>query len=302
VGTRHLGIDLGGTNIKTAVIETGPGGCRVVASDRTPTGALDGPDAVVARLVTAAASAVRAVGPVDGVGLGVPGLFDADTGEIVLFPNLPGPWSGRPLVAEVEAAIGRPVALVNDARAGALAETRLGAAAGCRTVVYLALGTGVGGGVVVDGRLHTGPHGRAGEIGHQVLVAGGEPCGCGNRGCLESYASAAALSRLGGRATPEEVVGAALAGDEGARAAVEAVAARLAHGLANVVTVLLPERIVVGGGVAAAGDLLLEPLRRDLARRAPLVPTEWYDVVPAAVGPLAGAVGAALFSAERSAG
>ena len=280
MSSRLLGVDLGGTNIKTAVVESGPHGCRVAASASTPTGAHDGPDAVVARLVAATTAALRD-SPVDGIGLAVPGLFDAGTGEIVLFPNLPGAWAGRPLVAELGAALGRPISLVNDARAGALAETRLGAAAGCETVVYLVLGTGVGGGVVVDGRLHTGPHGRAGEIGHQVLVVDGDPCGCGNRGCLEAYASAAALSRLGGRETPEAVVAAAQAGDQVARAALESVAARLAHGLGNVVTVLLPERVVIGGGVAAAGDLLLGPLRRELARRAPLVPADWYDVVPA---------------------
>jgi glucokinase len=297
--SRHLGLDLGGTNIKTAVLEPGPPpGWRVVMQASTPTGALDGPDAVLGRLVAAGEAAVRAAGPLDGVGLAVPGLFDAGTGEIVLFPNLPGPWPGRAVAAELEAALNLPVALVNDARAGTLAEARIGAAAGCATVVCVVLGTGVGGGVVVDGRLRTGPHGRAGEVGHQVLVVDGEPCGCGNRGCLEAYAGAAALSRLGGRGTPEEVVIAARAGDEVARAALGSVAARLAHGLGNVLTVLLPERIVVGGGVAAAGELLLGPLRRELVRRAPMVPADWYDVVPAAVGPLAGAVGAALFSAE----
>ena len=299
MSSRLLGIDLGGTNIKTAVVEVGLHGCRVAASASTPTSAHDGPDAVVARLVAAAAAALRE-SPVDGVGLAVPGLFDAGTGDIVLFPNLPGAWAGRPLVAELGAALGRSISLVNDARAGALAETRLGAAAGCKTVVYLVLGTGVGGGIVVDGRLHTGPHGRAGEIGHQVLVVDGDRCGCGNRGCLEAYASAAALSRLGGRQTPEAVAAAAQAGDQVARAALESVAARLAHGLGNVVTLLLPERVVIGGGVAAAGELLLGPLRRELARRAPLVPADWYDVVPGAVGPLAGAVGAALFSAESA--
>ena len=263
------------------MVESGPDGCRVAASASTPTGAHDGPDAVVARLVAAAAAALRD-SPVDGIGLAVPGLFDAGTGEIVLFPNLPGAWAGRPLVAELEAALeaadqpwSTTPAPAPSPRPGS------GRRRAARPWSIMVLGTGVGGGVVVDGRLHTGPHGRAGEIGHQVLVVDGEPCGCGNRGCLEAYASAAALSRLGGRATPEEVVAAARAGDEVARAALESVAARLAHGLANVVTVLLPERVVVGGGVAAAGELLLDPLRRELARRAPMVPADWYDVVPA---------------------
>lgn len=298
---RHLGLDLGGTNVKVAVVEEGNEGVRVAHTATRPTEAAQGPSHVVETLVAAGRAAVTEHGPVDGVGLGVPGLFDAVEGRIVLFPNLPGRWAGRPVVAELEAGLGLPVSLINDARACTLAETRVGAAAGCSTVLFVVLGTGVGGGVVVDGRLRTGPHGRAGELGHQVIVPDGLPCGCGNRGCLEPYANAAALARLGGRDTAAAVVDAARAGDPRGVGALEEVAGRLAHGIANPLTVLLPERVVVGGGVAGAGELLLGPLRRALADRAVLVPVEWYDVVPAAVGAYAGAVGAALWSIEGGA-
>ena len=190
------------------------------------------------------------------------------------------------------------MALINDARAFTLAESRMGAAAGCPTVVCLTLGTGVGGGVVVDGRLRFGPSGRAGELGHQDIDVDGPPCGCGNRGCVEAFAAGAVLCRLGGRATPEAVYAAAAAGDERAAAAVQAVIGRLAVGIANLVTVLWPERVVVGGGVAAAGDRLFGPLRAAVAAAAPLVDPAAYEIVPAALGPGAGAIGAALWAAE----
>ena len=193
-----------------------------------------------------------------------------------------------------------PVALINDARAFTLAESRMGAAAGCPTVVCLTLGTGVGGGVVVDGRLRFGPSGRAGELGHQVIEVDGPRCGCGNRGCLEAFAAGAVLCRAGGRETPEAVFAAAAAGDARAAAAVREAVGRLAVGIANLLTVLWPERVVVGGGVAGAGDQLFGPLRAAVAAAAPLVDPASYAIVPAALGPGAGAIGAALWARERT--
>jgi glucokinase len=220
----------------------------------------------------------------------------------VFLPNLPPAWNGHQVREPLAGSLAVPVALINDARSFTLAESRMGAAAGCSTVICLTLGTGVGGGVVVDGRLRFGPHGRAGELGHQVIDPGGPPCGCGNRGCVEAFAAGAAISRLGGRASPQAVFAAAAAGDERARAAVEAVAARLGAGIANLVTVLWPERVVVGGGVAAAGEQLFGPLRRAVAAATPLVDPTAYEIVPAALGPAAGAIGAALWAHERTAG
>jgi glucokinase len=190
--------------------------------------------------------------------------------------------------------------MINDARAFTLAETRLGAGRGCATVICLVLGTGVGGGVVVDGRLRLGPHGRAGEIGHQVVVVDGPPCGCGGRGCLEAVANAGVLASLGGRSSVEEVFAAAAEGDERAEAAIRTVVGHLAHGIGNMVTVLMPDRVVIGGGIAGAGDRLLEPLRERVRRQAVFVPEGSYEIVPAALGPYAGAIGAALWAWEQT--
>jgi glucokinase len=311
--TRYLGIDVGGTNSKLAVLETGgdrpdppgdhPGGPpeapRLLATATLPTGAGD-PGEVIERLAAAGARLAAGHGPLAGAGVGVPGLFDEASGRIVFLPNLPAAWTGQEVGRPLAERLGVPTALINDARSFTLAESRMGAAAGCSTVVCLTLGTGVGGGVVVDGRLRFGPHGRAGELGHQVIQADGPPCGCGNRGCVEAFVAGAALCRLGGRDTPEAVFRAAAAGDQRAAAAVQAVVGRLAVGIANLVTVLWPERVVVGGGVAAAGEQLLRPLRAAVAASAPLVDPAAYEIVAAALGPGAGAIGAALWAGERA--
>jgi glucokinase len=297
VTPRYLGIDVGGTNSKLAVLEIEGDHRTVLATATIPTGAGD-PGEVVGRLGAAGARLAAEHGPVAAAGAGVPGLFDEASGRIVLLPNLPAAWTGRPFRDPLAGLLGVPVALINDARAFTLAESRMGAAAGCPTVVCLTLGTGVGGGVVVDGRLRFGPSGRAGELGHQVIEVDGPPCGCGNRGCVEAFAAGAALCRLGGRDTPEAVFRAAAAGDRRAGAAVGATVGRLAVGIANLVTVLWPERVVVGGGVAAAGDQLFGPLRAAVAAAAPLVDPASYEIVPAALGPAAGAIGAALWAHE----
>jgi glucokinase len=299
VTARHLGIDVGGTNCKLAVLETGYQS-RLLATATVPTGSGD-PGEVVDRVAAAAVGLLAASGPVAAAGAGVPGLFDDASGRTLLLPNLPPAWNGYSFRGRLADRLGVPVALINDARSFALAESRMGAAAGCSTVVCLTLGTGVGGGVVIDGRLRFGPHGRAGEVGHQVIDPAGPPCGCGNRGCVEAFAAGPALCRLAGRDSPEAVFAAAAAGDHRAEAAVEAVVGRLATGIANLVTVLWPERVVVGGGVAAAGERLFGPLRRAVAASAPLVDPAAYEIVPAALGPVAGAIGAALWARERTA-
>ena len=296
---RFLGLDVGGTNSKLAVVAADADGGRLVATATVPTGAGD-PAEVLGRLAAVAGELVAAHGPVAAAGVGLPGLFDEASGRVVFLPNLPPAWTGQAVAGPLGDRLGMPVALLNDARAFTLAESRMGAAAGCPTVVCLTLGTGVGGGVVVDGRLRFGPHGRAGELGHQVIEVGGPPCGCGNRGCVEAFAAGAALCRLGGHATPEAVFAAAAAGDERAAAAVRSVVGRLAVGIANLVTVLWPERVVVGGGVAAAGEQLFGPLRAAVAASAPLVDPGAYEIVPAALGPAAGAIGAALWARERT--
>ena len=292
---RHVvGLDLGGTNIKRAVVEVAhDGGVEVVTTDSHPTPRTGGPAEVCTRLTELAAEAVDTFGPVAAVGVGLPGIF-TDNGTAVLFPNLPGHWPGFPIKKTLEAGFGVPARLINDARAFTLAESTVGAAAGCRTVVAITLGTGVGGGVFIDGRIHEGQWGIAGEIGHQTVAPDGKRCECGNDGCAEVMARASELARLGGRSSAADVYAGAAAGDERCQRAIETVTGYLGIALGNLVTALGPERIVVGGGIAAAGDRLLVPLRRAVARRAPLIPPDEIDLVTAALGPTAGAIGSAV--------
>jgi glucokinase len=298
VTARYLGIDVGGTSCKLAVLEAAGDRPELLATATLATGAGE-PGTVLDRLAAAAAGLAAEHGPLAAAGVGLPGLFDEASGRVVFLPNLPASWTGHEVASPLAGRLGVPVALINDARSFTLAESRMGAAAGCANVVCLTLGTGVGGGVVVDGRLRHGPHGRAGELGHQVIDLDGPPCGCGNRGCVEALAAGPALSRLGGKVSPRAVFRAAADGDPRAAAAVRAVVGHLAVGIANLVTVLWPERVVVGGGVAAAGEQLFGPLRVAVAAAAPLVDPAAYEIVPAALGPGAGAIGAALWARER---
>jgi glucokinase len=296
--TRVLGLDLGGTNVKWTVLDIEGGVTSAVARGRVPTHADRGPDAVCAVLSSAARSAAAAHGPVAAVGIGVPGLFDRHTGAIELFPNLPGPWRGVRLRSRLADDLALPVALINDARAFTLAEGRVGAGQGRRVVVCLTLGTGVGGGVMIDGRLQLGRNGQAGEIGHQIVLPDGPLCGCGNRGCVEPLAQAATLARLAGRATAEDAYAGAAAGDPRCLEAIDAVARYLGIALANVCAVLGPDRIVIGGGIVAAGDLVLEPIRAATRAHAPMIDPADIEIVAAALGPDAGAIGAALAALE----
>jgi glucokinase len=287
---RHLGLDLGGTNVKAVVLD----GSQVAATATFPTDAHRGPGGVVERLAEVARWAIDHHGPVETLGLGIPGLFDPADGRVLLFPNLLGPWSGYPLRASLEEELGRPVHMINDARAFTLAEGTVGAGAGCGTLVCVTLGTGIGGGVMIDGRLHLGAFGVAGEIAHQTVLPEGPLCGCGNRGCVEALARSDVVAAAAGRATVEQVYAGVAEGDERCIAAVRGAAGWLGIALANVVAVLGPERIVVGGGIVAAGELVLGPIRDAVRQRVTLVPTDQIEVVAASLGPAAGAIGAAL--------
>jgi glucokinase len=293
----HLGLDLGGTNIKCAVVELAGDTPRVVATDESPTRSGVGPGAVLERVAALGRATVARVGRPMTAGLAVPGHFDAGRGTGVLLPNLDGDWVGRPIAAPVGTALDLPVRLVNDVRALTLAELRMGAGRGARDLICVALGTGVGGGVAIGGRLHLGL-GHAGEIGHTTVDPEGPPCGCGNRGCLDRVAGAGEIARAAGTSTAREAVIAARAGDPRARAAIERVAKLVGRVLAGAVVLLWPERVVVGGGVAEAGDVLLAPLRAEIRARACVAPVDRIAVVPAQLGAHAGAVGAALWGVE----
>jgi len=285
---RQLGLDLGGTKIKLAVLEDG----RCVSRDETETRSEDGPEAVLERLVELG----RSAGEADSVGVAVPGLVD-DDGNALLFPNLHGAWAGRQVLAPLEAGLGQPVRLVNDGHAFALAEAALGAGMGGSTVMCIVCGTGIGGGLALDGALHLGPEGRAGEFGHHTVAENGPPCACGNHGCLELYAGSRAIADAAAAPSFDEALERARAGDERAVEALRRAGELIGLAIANVVIFLCPDRVVVGGGVAVAGDLLFAPLRASLEARARVAPLERIAVVPASLGPGAGAIGAALYGA-----
>ncbi len=298
--TRHLGLDLGGTNIKWAVVEQGADGPRLVASGQERTHTASGPRGVIEQLIQVGREAVASAGPVVTAGTGVPGVYEPASGRTRFIPNIPGDWAGLPVAGLVGEGLRVPTRLINDARACTLAELRLGAGRGARAILAITVGTGVGGGLALDGRVYQGPDGSAGEFGHQTVLPDGPRCGCGNCGCLEPLANAAAISAACGTATVEEAVAAARAGDERALAGLARVGAFLGIGAANVVVLLAPERIVVGGGVAGAGDLLLGPMRVELRRRVHIGNASRIQVLPAELGNWAGAIGAALHGAEAS--
>jgi glucokinase len=286
---RRLGLDLGGTNIKRVLLEDD----RITERDSQPTRSEDGIAAVLDRL----AALAREAGDVDSVGIALPGLVDAE-GRGVLLPNLHGDWVGQPIAGPLREALGRPVRLLNDGHAFALAEARIGAARGAADVLCIVCGTGIGGGLVIGGRLHLGIEDRAGEVGHHTVVEDGALCGCGNRGCLELFAGARAIAAAAGETSFDRVVAAARSGDERALEALRRAGAYIGIAIANLTIFLTPQRVVVGGGVAEAGDLLLDPIRQEVERRTGRVaPLHAIEIVRATLGADAGAVGAALASA-----
>jgi len=288
--TRRVGLDVGGTNVKVVVLEDD----QVVDRTTEPTASEKGPDAVLERL----AALARDAGPAASVGFAFPGLVDAE-GRGILFPNLAGDWAGRPIREPLSRALDLPVGLVNDGHAFALAEARVGAAGGADDVICVVCGTGVGGGLVLGGRLHRGVDDRAGEIGHHTVVLDGPLCNCGNRGCLELLAGAKAIARAAGHATFDEALAAARAGDAAAVATFRRAGELIGVAVANLTIFVTPQRVVIGGGVAEAGDLLLVPLVDEIHRRAANVaPLEHIEILRATLGPDAGAIGAALFAAD----
>jgi glucokinase len=313
-----IGVDVGGTSIKVGAYR--PGAPDLEGFRSLPTGAARPPAEVLADLATAVgALAAVTSGTAVGLGVGVPATLSRE-GRIEVLPNFAPGWRGLDVAAALGAATGLPTVVVNDARAFTLAEARLGAAAGARSAFGVTLGTGVGGGLVIDGRLHLGASGNAGEFGHHVHDPHGPRCGCGSHGCIETYASAPALvaavmrpfaqgaapelARLAGgqldAVTPALVAEAAAAGDAICAEALERVALVLGVGLANVATLVSPERVVIGGGMAGLGEALFAPLRRVLAAYAPTAGARLPTLVAAALGDRAGALGAALHALDAS--
>ena len=305
--SRHLGLDLGGTNIKWVVAEhdaghaSGTGEWRSLGRGQVPTPAADGPDAIVARLSSVGADAVERFPGVTSVGIGIPGLYDPAAGTTRFLVNIPGAWAGRPVAGPVGAALRLPATLINDARAFGVAELRLGAARGAASMIGLTLGTGIGGVFAIDGRVHQGHDGTGGELGHQTLEPDGPLCGCGNRGCLEAFARADRIAAACGTATAEAAMEAARAGNPRAIAGLALVGRYLGIGIANMIVVVNPDVVVIGGGISAAFDLLRGPIEAELPERVHTTSLELVRLVPAELGTWAGAIGAAIHGAEAGA-
>jgi glucokinase len=311
-GGSALGLDVGGTKINAFRVHRDG---TVAARERVATPA-DDAEATVAAMIDVAR---RLRTPeVVAVGVGAAGLVDASEGVLRFAPNLA--WREVPIAARLSDALGLPCQVDNDANAAAWGEWRFGAGRGYRHMLLVTVGTGIGGGIVAGRRLFRGAHGFAAEIGHIVVEPGGPLCGCGNRGCWEQVASGAAIGRLGREAArehpgsaladlaggdPDAVTGvtvteAADRGDEVARGIVAEVGRRLGEGIAGLVNTLDPQVVVVGGGAARAGELLLEPVRAAFAatveapEHRPPVP-----LVTAQLGNDAGAIGAAALALEE---
>ena len=298
--SRHLGLDLGGTNIKWVVVERDGDAWRPLGRDQVATPIGDAPDAVVAYLAAVGAQATGRWPGVASLGIGVPGLYDPAAGTARFFVNFPAGWAGTAMAGPIGATLGLPTFLINDARAFGLAELRLGAGRGASSMIGLTLGTGVGGVIAVDGRVLQGHDGTAGELGHQTIVPDGPWCGCGNRGCLEAFTRADQIAAACGTPTAEEAVARARAGDPRATEGLAQVGRYLGIGIANMVTVIAPDKVVIGGGIAAAADLLFGPIHAELRRRVRTTSLDEVEIVAAELGTWAGAIGAAVHGAESA--
>nr|WP_033276116.1 ROK family protein [Actinospica acidiphila] len=296
-----IALDVGGTGMKAALV--GADG-ELLHQARRPTGRERGPDAVVEGILDFAAElrahGIRAHGePASAAGVAVPGIVDEAEGIAAYAANLG--WRDVPLRALLAERLGGvPVALGHDVRTGGLAEGRVGAGRGADRFLFVPLGTGIAGAIGIDGKVEAGAHGFAGEIGHIVVRTGGAECPCGQRGCLERYASASAVSRAwaeasgGPDADAADCARAVASGDERAvRVWQEAVDA-LADGLVTALTLLDPRTLIIGGGLAEAGETLFTPLREAVRRRVTF--QKLPSLVPAALGDTAGCLGAGLLA------
>ncbi len=316
-----VGCDLGGTNVRAALVDTVTG--EISNQTMIPTMAREGHEAVMKRIADLVRQVIQKSGmafdQIGGVSIGMPGTVDMDNGVVLFLPNLPGQWREVPLCSVVAGYLGLPVFLMNDVRAITFGEWKFGAGKGVATMVCFAIGTGIGGGLVINHKLHLGIGGTAGELGHQTIDMNGPHCGCGNNGCVEAYASGPAIAAAGIKAVVQgatsiigEMVGydlnkinagtvaqAALDGDQVARKIFDDAGTALGVAISNLIVSVSPDRVVVGGGVIRAGDLLLDPIRRTVRQRVHVVPIEKVEIVPALLCDTAGIIGNAMWAKEK---
>lgn len=307
-----LGIDIGGTKLAVGIADASG---HLLSAERIPTNTSEGPDRVLARLAEVCHRAIAKAGvEVAAAGVGCVGPLDQKTGYVINPVNLHG-WKEVPLVDTLRDALQIPVFLDNDANAAALGEHRFGAGRGVANMVYLTISTGIGGGIIVNDRLYQGENGNAGELGHMSVNFSGRPCGCGNIGCIEAYASGTAIAArareavraLGGSAGDSLLV--SLAGSVEQITGVTVIEAlrrsdplalriwdetiiALGSCMVSVIHIFNPRRIVIGGGVSNSGDLLFEPLRKQTKKHAMPMLHDICDIVPAQLGDQVGVLGA----------
>lgn len=311
----NIGIDLGGTYIKYGLVsEAG----EIIRKGKVPTPAGCGYAETVEVIVSAVRGLAKSGASVCGLGIGAPGVVDGEKGIVRTSGNLG--WENKPLAEDLFAKLGIPVTLANDANAAAYGEYACGAGKEYRSVVLLTLGTGVGSGIVLNGKLFEGSRGAGAELGHEVIRFGGEKCACGRRGCFEAYASATALIRQTRLAMEKDKASAlwqlcegdinnvngktafdgAAAGDKTAKRAVSNYLRYLSEGLANIANTFRPEAILIGGGISAQGEKITKPLQKRVDKlmlgRGTYAPVK---ILTATLGNDAGLVGAAMLAKEK---
>lgn len=313
-----LGIDIGGTKVAVGLVS--PEG-EVIGFERIPTRAQEGPSQVIGRFIELCQKTVSRLGmdwkDIVAAGVGCGGPLDPFRGLIQNPPNLPG-WNNIPLVEQLQDEFGIPVYLDNDANAAALGEHRFGAGRGVANMVYMTVSTGVGGGVITDGRLLRGENGNAAELGHVSIVWNGRPCSCGSRGCLEAYASGTAIAARAQELAvehpqsllrtlvdaPEKITAKTVSkaleqGDPVAEGLWQETTEILGAGVASVVSAFNPRLVVLGGGITNFGSRLFDPVRRIAKSRLMPSLAAVVDIVPAELGDEVGVVGAAAVALER---
>jgi glucokinase len=315
----NLGIDLGGSKILTAVVD--PQG-RILSSDESVTPATEGRDIVIQSIVESAHSALQqasvTVSELSAIGMGAPGISNPEAGILFTSPNLPG-WRNVLLRDIIQDKLGAKTFLINDANAAALGEFYFGAARGIRNFIYVTLSTGIGGGIMIDGKVYTGAIGTAGEIGHMTIDDDGPICNCGNRGCWETLASGTALAREAKhrieegaktsilkyadgdleKVTAQVIHTAALQGDKFAKELIGRTGHYIGVGLINLINIFNPELIVIGGGLSNIGDMLLGPAFKTAGQRAYKEAFQAVRFASAELGRNSGALGAAAFAFQE---
>ena len=318
-GLPVLAIDLGGTKIIAAIISNQG---RVITREYYLTLAEEGPQLVIKRTLSAIDRLLSSRGidssQLNSISIAAAGAINFGKGLVTLSPNLPG-WYDIPLRDLIKEKYRVNTLLINDASAAALGEHRFGAGKGVNNLILLTLGTGIGGGIIINGKLYSGPCGSAGEIGHMTIDVNGPRCRCGNIGCLEMLVSGTAVAReaikrirQGERSslteivegkiesiTAEKVEVAAQGGDSLALEVILKAANYLGVGMVNLVNIFNPEMIIVGGGMAKMGNLLLDPARQVVRERAFQLPAQAVRIVPAQLGDDAGVLGAAVFAFQQ---